>query len=162
MNIGNISLDTFKSCNWYDWAIEYWGCKWDIYPDVFEINDDENKITFSFLSAWSDPVNFFEWLKDHGVDFYRSFDEPGEMWVGRQIVKDGVELENSCETGDDYYIWRAAEWSHLYSIEDQLDLEGYKSLEDFKENHYYTPKTDTLLDLIKEYYQGKENQQSEN
>ena len=149
-------LENFKACNWYQWGLENWGVKWDVFPDVYELDEENNKITFSFLSAWCDPMYFFEWLGNHGIDFERTYDEPGQQFVGRQIYKDGKEVENSGGMEDEYYLWKLKEWSHLYGLEDLLWLSDYTSYEDFTENGNHSISNEELIAMVKEYYQNKE------
>lgn len=43
---------------WYDWSIEKWGTKWDMYDAECEDN------VLTFLTAWSAPNKFYQALAD--------------------------------------------------------------------------------------------------
>ena len=52
--------------DWYSWATDKWGTKWDINEfygvDRQHLNDslDESTISFGFSSAWSPPINAYQ------------------------------------------------------------------------------------------------------
>ena len=56
----NILLDSLKV---YDWNIENWDTKWDA-SSVSVYFDEEDYMEFSFLTAWSPPINVINKLKE--------------------------------------------------------------------------------------------------
>ena len=54
--------------NWYDWCVNEWGTKWDVGGDDYNEpqQDNPNKITMSFDSAWAPPVAAMEKFQDLG------------------------------------------------------------------------------------------------
>ena len=56
----NILLDSLKV---YDWNIENWDTKWDA-SSVSVYLDEGDYMEFSFLTAWSPPINVINKLKE--------------------------------------------------------------------------------------------------
>jgi len=56
----NILLDNLKV---YNWNIENWDTKWDA-SSVSVYFDEEDYMEFSFLTAWSPPINVINKLKE--------------------------------------------------------------------------------------------------
>ena len=62
-------MDKYGYSDWYGWACDNWGTKWDIceYFGVdrqylSEQSDGESTISFSFSSAWSPPIGAYEYF----------------------------------------------------------------------------------------------------
>lgn len=73
--------------NWYDWRINNWGTKWDLY-EFYEIerNNINGEFAFScsFWTAWGPPIL---WLykasnKFPSINFHFSYMEPGGGFCG--------------------------------------------------------------------------------
>ena len=66
----------------YDWCVENWGTKWDIFDvDVISLVDDELELCFS--TAWSPPVEAIRHGSDrYGFDFELTYKEEGMMFIG--------------------------------------------------------------------------------
>ena len=65
---------TYGADNWYDWAYENWGTKWDV-SDVW-LEDDGDSLQYSFDTAWCPPEGIHAFLVDKFPDitiswFYR-------------------------------------------------------------------------------------------
>ena len=60
------------SPNWYDWACDNWGTKWDVCSpwDTDEIYSDENGETyvFKFDTAWSPPIPVYDEMIKQGFN----------------------------------------------------------------------------------------------
>jgi hypothetical protein len=68
----------------YGWSCENWGTKWDPHPENWDREDDET-ITINFDSAWSPPIELYDYLieeenGDWDVDAY--YYEPGMGFLG--------------------------------------------------------------------------------
>ena len=80
---------------WYDWCIENWGTKWeaseDGQNDVY-IEDDHGVIEWDFETAWNPPLAFFAKIssKYPDIEFYIFYFEPGENFIGKAAIKNGV------------------------------------------------------------------------
>lgn len=56
-------LNEYGCTDWYDWAVSFWGCKWDAASDE---PCDEGSNEISFRTAWGYPDEFiFELSKKH-------------------------------------------------------------------------------------------------
>ncbi len=60
--------------NWYDWSIDNWGTKWDVYATHnTEANEDETINLFNtdgqFLTAWSPPIPVIRKLQQDYPDY---------------------------------------------------------------------------------------------
>ena len=79
--------------NWYEWCISNWGTKWDVGSSQYGIErGNANECKFSFDSAWSPPIQFYEKLEELGFTVKAMYYEPGMAYCG--IYEDGF---------DDYY-----------------------------------------------------------
>lgn len=78
--------------NWWDFAVNEWGTKWDVGQDHCQrVND--NTLVLSFESAWAPPVPFYDKLDDYDFDVDATYFEPGMGFCGRFTTLEG----------DDYY-----------------------------------------------------------
>jgi hypothetical protein len=103
--------------DWYDWRVGNWGTKWDVGGEDAFYSDNPEGLVLSFDSAWSPPVDFYQFLKDeHGFDIRASYWEPGLAFCGDWI--DGM---------DDYY---EGEW-HDYP---QHLIDEYNMVEFYEED----------------------------
>src|SRR6056300_1253603 len=78
---------------WYDWRLEHWGTKWDIYNATCD-RMDANTLVLSFDTAWSPPIPVFDKLVDMGFEVSARYLDEGWMYIGEYI--DG----NDWSTGD--------------------------------------------------------------
>jgi hypothetical protein len=89
-DLGHKERQEHGANNWYDWAIEHWGTKWNAYDIVYLDGVDADHIYGDILvkieTAWSPPMPVLAALKAQGfsVAFTRS-DELQE-WHGWQTL----------------------------------------------------------------------------
>jgi hypothetical protein len=87
------NLETHGYANWYDFAVNEWGTKWDVGGDDGMITEDgPNALRMSFDSAWAPPVPAMEKFMDQGFKVKLIYWESGMCFAG---LFD--------ENGDDYY-----------------------------------------------------------
>ena len=67
--------------DWYEWRVDNWGTKWDIY-DAHCTRMDANTLVLSFLSAWSPPIGVFDKLVDMGFEVNARYLDEGWMYIG--------------------------------------------------------------------------------
>ena len=104
--------------DWYDWRVGNWGTKWDVGGEDAFYSDNPEGLVLSFDSAWSPPVDFYQFLKDeHGFDIRASYWEPGMAFCGDWI--DGM---------DNYYEGRETFPDHL--VEEYNMVEFYEEDEE--------------------------------
>ena len=87
------NLETHGYANWYDFAVNEWGTKWDVGGDDGMLTEDgPNALRMSFDSAWAPPVPAMEKFMDQGFRVKLVYWESGMCFCG---LFD--------ENGDDYY-----------------------------------------------------------
>lgn len=81
--------------DWYSWRVNNWGTKWDIADVYFEHQPDEDRIEFSFSTAWGPCVEaFLTWAQQDGrVQFSLDYWEPGMAFAGH-VAWDGQNLSD--------------------------------------------------------------------
>jgi hypothetical protein len=99
---------------WYDWRLEHWGTKWDIY-DAHCDRIDANQLNISFLSAWSPPEKVFHKLVEMGFEIDARYLDEGWMYIGWFIHEDG-QLLDYCESDIDLAISTHPELDWEFSI----------------------------------------------
>ena len=67
--------------DWYDWRIDNWGTKWDIYESYCN-RMDANTLVLSFFTAWSPPFPIFDKLTDMGFEVTARYLDEGWMYIG--------------------------------------------------------------------------------
>ena len=116
--------------NWYDWAVNNWGTKWDIELERLEFTDNEDgtsSISGSFESAWSPPIEAYnKFLADmDGCSLVADYHEPsmdflGEYDNGADNYYEGlVELIEGGAMADDECLARLVE---DYGIEEDMAM----------------------------------------
>jgi hypothetical protein len=70
--------------NWYDWANDKWGCKWDNGVNHVKHDCTDTFAQFEFHSPWAPPVQIYEFLFKNFPDVSISwfYDEPGMAFCG--------------------------------------------------------------------------------
>lgn len=66
--------------DWYHWAINTWGTKWNAYNNVIEHCEKYGELMLGFMTAWNPPHGWLDEVKslciDSGLEFYhRGWDE---------------------------------------------------------------------------------------
>jgi hypothetical protein len=113
----SLNLKWFGYKNWYDWQVAKWGTKWDVGTDCGGGGGIINRgspvdIHLSFLSAWSPPTGFYEFLEILGFEVKAYYYECGMGFCGR--YQDGDE--------EFYEITGNADWVKL-NIPEDIDQE---------------------------------------
>jgi hypothetical protein len=86
------NVEKYGYGNWYDYCVNEWGTKWDVGGDGVTAEIEDGRITTSFDSAWSPPIQAYEKLVDLGFSVRAYYYEGGMCFAG--IWEDG---------DDDYY-----------------------------------------------------------
>ncbi len=83
-----LGLEEKYGCSdWYNWACEHWGTKWDACEA--EISDDGDKYSIRFDTAWGCPDLWVEELTKRGIDFNLYY-EGEEGWRGMFVSRGGT------------------------------------------------------------------------
>jgi hypothetical protein len=93
--------------DWYEWRLDNWGTKWDIY-DTHCNRIDANTLSMTFYTAWSPPIPVFDKLTDMGFDIHARYLDEGWMYVGEYV------------DGDD---WSTADVENVGEVRPELDDE---------------------------------------
>lgn len=124
--------------DWYGWSVNQWGTKWDI--SVPHISDDTDPVslTFSFDTAWSPPIAFYEKMQDMGWDIDAEYTEEGMGFVGYYTNEEGDECYdlNFDDFDDD---WRLNFPERLHETiemqyESWLDWQTFEAREETDDN----------------------------
>jgi len=76
----NIELYGYK--DWYEFATNVWGTKWDIGSDGNPAQDIPGGLMLGFDSAWAPPINAYEKLLEMGFEIEAMYYEPGMAFAG--------------------------------------------------------------------------------
>lgn len=89
-------LEKYGADNWYNWAITHWGTKWDVY-DVGEWQQEDNKATIIFQSAWSPVSKVILVLSERfpELTFTLKFADEGGGFLGYETYAEGVLADQS-------------------------------------------------------------------
>ena len=67
--------------NWYDWRLDNWGTKWDVY-EAHCTRIDANTLNLNFYTAWSPPIPVFDKLVDMGFEINARYLDEGWGYIG--------------------------------------------------------------------------------
>lgn len=84
--------------NWYRWNIDNWGTKWDVSVSKDNVYPEEGVIDFYEDTAWSPPIEFYNFMTEKGFSVEASYYEPGAGFVG--TYSDGVDDCEDIPSGD--------------------------------------------------------------
>ena len=86
---GDELLEKYGYTDWYSYAVNEWGTKWDFgQPDG--INDvTEDELVVYFDSAWSPPLQLMAKLEKLGFTADLMYYEPGMGFCGHYTTEDG-------------------------------------------------------------------------
>ena len=75
--------------NWYDYCVNEWGTKWDVGAEGYEVEIENGRLTMSFDSAWSPPLQAYEKLEALGFEVRAYYYESGMCFAG--VYEDGID-----------------------------------------------------------------------
>lgn len=93
--------------DWYEWRLDNWGTKWDIY-ETHCTRIDANTLSMTFYTAWSPPIPVFDKLTDMGYEINARYLDEGWMYIGEYV------------DGDD---WSTADVESIGEVRPELDDE---------------------------------------
>jgi hypothetical protein len=106
--------------NWYQWNITNWGTKWD--SSIVRSNIEDDTIDFTEDTAWTPPVNFYEFMTDLGFEVEANYYEPGAGFYGS--FSGGC--DNSCDipqgSGDWNLLRNCGDYAEEFVIDNDIDL----------------------------------------
>ena len=117
--------------NWYDWAVNNWGCKWDVELEGLEHEDTEDgyaTISGWFDSPWGPPIEAYNTFLNNNDD----------VQISATYEEGGMDFAGIYEDGSDDGMDGLSEWCEAV-------VRGTCSLEDTPQ---LFQKLDEELDLI--------------
>jgi len=102
-------LEKYGHSDWYGWANDNWGTKWDIHEFYGFTRKNESTIEFGFDTAWAPALTAFEtWLaKNDDCSVKCTYYEPGCDFAG--VWDNGhdqcIEISKSAPKGSQYRFW---------------------------------------------------------
>jgi len=102
-------LEKYGHSDWYGWANDNWGTKWDIHEFYGFTRKNESTIEFGFDTAWAPALNAFEtWLaKNDDCSVKCTYYEPGCDFAG--VWDNGhdqcIEISKSAPKGSQDRFW---------------------------------------------------------
>ena len=85
--------------NWYNWHLDFWGCKWN--ADTMRILDNGDTLTIDFQTPWSAPQGIIEFFKNQ--EFFTNWVYEEEINPGTHYLDLGFgECEEYVEEEDEY------------------------------------------------------------
>jgi hypothetical protein len=99
---------------WYDWRLENWGTKWDVYEtQCTRIN--ANTLELNFYTAWSPPIPIYDKLVDMGFEVTARYLDEGWGYIGEYTGG----FAHKMESGD----WHTTDVESVVTEYPELDYE---------------------------------------
>ena len=76
-----VPLPEDKNNDWYEWRIEHWGTKWDVYNGFIGM-ESAKELELGFDTAWSPPVAFYKKMEELGFTVEARYREEGMGFIG--------------------------------------------------------------------------------
>lgn len=86
----------------YNWAIDNWGCKWDVGgsdSDVLAVSEHEVKLSFD--SAWAPPTEAYRAMCEQGFEVEAFYYEPGMAFCGKWTGDENDHFDDYHEYGSE-------------------------------------------------------------
>ena len=95
------TISPWEHPNWYDWALENWGTKWDI--TAYLVSEIDDELIYEFDSAWNPPI---KWLENVGpmfpeLTFELEYKESGMCFQGFMMAKGNFFISQDQEHYED-------------------------------------------------------------
>jgi hypothetical protein len=127
LEISGIS-DNYEVQGWYDWRLENWGTKWDVY-ETHCTRIDANTLQLYFYTAWSPPIPIYDKLVDMGFEVNARYLDEGWGYIGEYT------------DGDD---WCTTDVESVVEDYPELDFE-FSISEHIADNALYTEEIDNAV-----------------
>ena len=94
-DVGQKEEALYGDKTWVTWCPANWGTKWDANNCVV-ITEKPNRVVYQFDTAWGPPI---QWLEKVAaiypkLHFELNYDEPGMVFSGTAIGKDGIVVDD--------------------------------------------------------------------
>jgi len=109
----------------YGKQIVGWGTKWD--AESIEVDEHEDKVVLSFITAYSPPIPFYERMrKEHGWSIQASYDEGGMDFAGKYDNGKNTTIEFS----------DVAAYCELFHTNEHPSLQEFADVNEDEQIHY--------------------------
>jgi hypothetical protein len=78
--------------DWYSWHVSNWGTKWDASIVDYE-QVDKNTVWLAFDTAWSPPIELYNYLTEQGWNVDAQYQEEGMGFIGTYVDGEDVYYE---------------------------------------------------------------------
>lgn len=156
-----VNQAVFKDDSWYDWRLQNWGTKWELYDICLDDDTDSGDVSFSFSTAWSPPLEGVYAIskKFPNALFVLSYEESGSDFCGVSFVLNGRVFDQEFKISDLKNLWLKEFHPDLYERTQAEDSDEDEDLQDelmdFWCDHDYKaiewvlcPVAEILRDLI--------------
>ena len=99
---------------WYDWRLDNWGTKWDVY-ETHCTRIDANTLNLNFYTAWSPPMPVYDKLVDMGFEVTARYLDEGWGYIGEYTGG----FAHKMESGD----WYTTDVESVVTEYPELDYE---------------------------------------
>ena len=113
LEISGIS-DNYEVQGWYEWRLDNWGTKWDVY-ETHCTRIDANTLNLTFYTAWSPPIPVFDKLVDMGFEVTARYLDEGWGYIGEYTGG----FAHKMESGD----WHTTDVESVVTEYPELDYE---------------------------------------
>jgi len=86
---------------WYDWRLDNWGTKWDVY-ETHCTRIDANTLNLNFYTAWSPPIPIYDKLVDMGFEVTARYLDEGWGYIGEYTDGDDWSTTDVESVVEDY------------------------------------------------------------
>ena len=84
---GTAGFDENGVTGWYEWRLQNWGTKWDVYESHCT-RFDANTLQLYFYTAWSPPMPIYDKLVDMGFEVTARYLDEGWGYIGEYVSGD--------------------------------------------------------------------------
>ena len=120
--------DNYEVQGWYEWRLDNWGTKWDVY-EAHCTRIDANTLQLYFYTAWSPPIPIYDKLVDMGFEVNARYLDEGWGYIGEYT------------DGDD---WCTTDVESVVEDYPELDFE-FSISEHIADNALYTEEIDNAV-----------------
>lgn len=116
----SVLMEKYGFSDWYSWAVNEWGTKWD--AGITSWEEDGGKILISFDTAWGPPIALYDRLTEEGWDIYSTYIEEGMGFVGE--YSEGIDecYDYSDATSETIHDFVPVHLDEEYGIGDNLRM----------------------------------------
>lgn len=97
-------VEKYGASDWYSWALNNWGTKWDVEFEDAEIEEGGKSMSGYFQTAWSPPIEFYDRLVDLGFSVDATYTEEGMGFAGHYVDGEDESVSLDFDKGSEAWI----------------------------------------------------------